>query len=268
MTSQQKKRVGGNPTTTFESVKQMPRSFSKERRTILMPPDTPPMHALIITSQLLHSALLQNALQRHNIKSISCLPSSLTSDWHPQTDAFIFSSLLEAEDWKRLLPFLLNASPKLPFIFLYKHTPDLFRNEPFKGLLKQSIFLDETLPIDEIPLLIKDLIRKSPLFDKGKQIQVGAFLLDRSQRTAVYEKMQVQLTKKEFFLLELLIQNVGRITTRESIIDYVWDRRSYVGSNTIDVYISRLRRKLQFDPEHYLIRTVPCLGYQFIPPLS
>lgn len=226
------------------------------------------MHALIITTQLLHSALLQNALKRHNIKSISCLPSSLTLDWHPQTDAFLFSNALRYEDWKRLLPFLLNASSKLPFIFLSKEAPDILGKDPFKSLLKQSVFIDETLPIDEIPLLIKDVINKSSLFEKGKQIQVGAFLLDRGQRIAVYDNKQAQLTKKEFFLLELLLQNAGRITTRENIIEYVWDRRSYVGANTIDVYISRLRRKLQSSPDHYLIRTVPCLGYQFVPPLS
>ncbi len=227
-----------------------------------------PMHALIITSQLLHSALLQNALRRQNVKSISCLPASLTQDWHPQTDAFIFTHPLSPDEWKKLMPFLLNTSPKLPFIFLYKEPFFLVRNESLKGLIKQSIFLDETLSIDEIPVLVKDLIQKSPLFERGHQIQAGTFVLDRNQRVAIYDKQRSQLTKKEFFLLELLVQNAGQVTTRESIIDYVWDRRSYVATNTIDVYISRLRRKLRSKQESDLIRTVPCLGYQFVAPMN
>lgn len=226
------------------------------------------MHALIITTRLLHSALLQNALRRHNIKSISCLPSSLTQDWHPQTDAFIFMHPLSSEEWRLLLPFLLNCSPKLPFIFLYRESLSFSQDAPLKSILKQSVFLDETLAIDELPLMVKDIIQKSPLFEKGKQIQVGSFILDRSQRLAIFDERKAQLTKKEFFLLELLVQNAGRVTTRESIIDYVWDRRSYVAGNTIDVYVSRLRRKLHTQPEDFLIRTIPCLGYQFTPPLA
>lgn len=226
------------------------------------------MHALILTTRLLHSALIQNALRRHNIKSIACLPASLTQDWQPQTDAFIFMHPFSHEEWQKILPFLLNSSPKLPFIFLYRETLFSLPNTPLKALLKQSIFLDETLAIDELPLMVKDIIQKSPLYEKGRQIQVGAFILDRSQRLAIYEHKKTQLTKKEYFLLELLVQNAGHITTRESIIDHVWDRRSYVAGNTIDVYISRLRRKLQTGPDKLLIRTVPCLGYQFTPPLS
>lgn len=222
------------------------------------------MHVLIITPQLLHSSLIQDSLKRHNIKSLMCLPSSLNGDWQPQTDALFFPEFLNAEQWKALFPFLLNVSSKLPFVFRGKLAQLSFKEGPLQPFLKQAVFLDDTLSVDEIPIVIKDLLQKSPLSEQGRCVQVGDFVLDRSQRLAQYQSQKSFLTKKEFFLLELLLQNAGQVTTRERIIDTVWDRSSYVGNNTIDVYISRLRKKLHLRPHSMLIQTVPCLGYQFV----
>ncbi len=221
------------------------------------------MHTLIITDQLIQSALLQNALKRHNIKSLVCLPSSLSSDWQPQTDALFFPDAMTMEQWKDLFPFLLNISPKLPMIFKGRTAQTQFSEHPLKSFLKQAVFLDETLSVDDIPILIKDLLLKSPLLEQGKVLKIGEFSLDRSQRLARYKEQKSILTKKEFFLLELLLQNEGQVTSRERIIDYVWDKSSYVGANTIDVYISRLRKKLKVNRKNVLIQTIPCLGYQF-----
>ncbi len=58
--------------------------------------------------------------------------------------------------------------------------------------------------------------------------------------------------------------NVGQVTTRDNIAEYVWDKRNFVAQNTIDVYISRLRRKLQIKSGRSLIETVPCLGYKLV----
>ena len=66
---------------------------------------------------------------------------------------------------------------------------------------------------------------------------------------------------KEFFLFELLSKNQGHIISRERIIDYVWDKHHYVAPNTIDVYVSRLRKKLRTLKKHWNISTIPCLGY-------
>lgn len=221
------------------------------------------MHMLIVTPHLLHSTLIQDSLKRHNIKSLVCLPSSLSQDWHPRTDALFFPELLDHEHWKALYPFLKNMSSHLPFFFFGKKAQNQFQEAPLQSFLKQAVFLDDTLSIDEIPIVAKDLLLKNPLQERGRCIQIGDFVLDRSQRLAQCQSQKSFLTKKEFFLLELLLQNAGQVTTRERIIDYVWDRSSYVGNNTIDVYISRLRKKLRFMPGSLSIQTVPCLGYQF-----
>lgn len=226
-------------------------------------PNPKSMHTLIITSQLLHSSLLQDSLKRHNIKSLICLPASLSHDWQPQTDALFFPDSLTQAEWRQIYPFMLKISSKLPLLFLGRAAQESFQEGPLKRFLKQCLFLDETLSVDEVPIVLKDLLLKNPFDEQGKCVQVGDFVLDRSQRLACYKDQKSFLTKKEFFLMELLLQNAGHVTTRERIIDYVWDKSSYVGTNTIDVYISRLRKKLHVHPKSMLIQTVPCLGYQF-----
>lgn len=221
------------------------------------------MHTLIITPRLLHSTLLRNALERQNIKNLVCSPSSLSQDWCPATDALLFPHPLTMEHWEPLLPFLLNVSPKLPLIFLSKVEPFLFQNKKFNTLTRQIIIVDETLSIDEIPLLVKDLIQNTPgVEETHKKICLGDFTLDRNQRMVTREGIQSILTKKEFFLLELLARNVGQVISREMIMDCLWDKNDYVDPNTVDVTISRLRRKMQLKRSDPLIRTVPSLGYQ------
>ena len=224
------------------------------------------MHTLIITPRLLHSTLLRSALERQNIKSLVCSPSSLTQDWCPATDALLFPHPLKTEHWKPLLPFLLNVSPKLPLIFLSKVESFLFQNKKFNTLTRQIIMVDETLGIDEIPLLVKDMIQKTPNTEAHKKICLGDFTLDRNQRLVTREGKQNVLTKKEFFLLELLARNVGQVISRELIMDCLWDKNDYVEPNTVDVTVSRLRRKMQLKRTDPLIRTIPSLGYQLYIP--
>lgn len=220
------------------------------------------MHTLIITPRLLHSSLLRGALQRQNIKSLVCTPGSLVQDWCPSTDALLFPHALESEDWKHLLPFLLNISPKMPLIFLTKIDPFLFREKKFHSLARQSILVDETLSIDEIPLLVRDLIQKSPSPEPLKKLNMGSFTLERDQRLVRAGETESILTKKEFFLLELLLRHPGQIISRDLIMDSLWDKNTYVEPNTIDVTVSRLRKKLQVKKTDSLIRTIPSLGYQ------
>lgn len=75
----------------------------------------------------------------------------------------------------------------------------------------------------------------------------------------------IDLTNAEYRLFCLLVRNAGKIVTRESILDYLWDRAgNFVDDNTLSVYIRRLREKLEKDPSHpqHLI-TVRGFGYQW-----
>ena len=88
--------------------------------------------------------------------------------------------------------------------------------------------------------------------------------MDFDQRRAFVRGEEVHLRRKEFELLRLLIENSGRVLTRDVLIDRVWGT-DYIGdTKTLDVHIKRLRAKIEVDParpQH--IVTVRGLGYKF-----
>jgi DNA-binding winged helix-turn-helix (wHTH) protein len=206
--------------------------------------------------------MLFSALKRQNIKSLPCTPKNL-EDWLPETDAIVFPHHMETRTWNKLKVFLENVNPTIPVILLGNIHKQIFNKPDFKKYLSRCIFIDDSLKLDQIVTLIKQSIDLKLKNNAGNFLKLGTLLLDKRSRTLSCKNFKVLLNRKEFYLMELLMLNVGQITTREAIIEYVWDRRSYVSQNTIDVYVSRLRKKIDSESKNMVISTIPCLGYQF-----
>jgi DNA-binding response OmpR family regulator len=89
------------------------------------------------------------------------------------------------------------------------------------------------------------------------------FNLDPNTRFLQLNGREVFLRNKEYLLLEFLMKNFGKIVSRTEILEEVWDRNIFCNTNTVDVHVSKLRKKLvsffKFSP----IRTVHSVGYIF-----
>lgn len=107
--------------------------------------------------------------------------------------------------------------------------------------------------------LIARIKRVANKNSKKNIITVSGVTLDLD-KSAVFENgKQLELTALEYKLLSLLMQNVGKVVTRELIFEKIWDVSSnFVNDNTLTVYIKRIRKKLDAD----IIKTVKGLGYQ------
>jgi DNA-binding response OmpR family regulator len=90
---------------------------------------------------------------------------------------------------------------------------------------------------------------------------VGDLELDPAARTVRRGGRRIDLTKTEFDLLELLVYNAGIVMTREVIFERIWGYDFETTSNSLDVYIGYLRRKLEADGEARLVHTVRGVGY-------
>jgi two-component system, OmpR family, response regulator RegX3 len=103
--------------------------------------------------------------------------------------------------------------------------------------------------------------------DAPAPLQVGDLRLDPSRRSATLDGDELDLTRKEFELLELLMREAGSVITRERLIDEVWDVNWFGSTKTLDVHVSGLRRKLGDDPSspRYL-HTVRGVGFRFSGP--
>jgi two-component system, OmpR family, response regulator RegX3 len=119
--------------------------------------------------------------------------------------------------------------------------------------------------------------RRSPHLPRGEdegvddghegQIISGEVTVDSVQRRVFVRDAEVKLRRKEFDLLSLLVENAGRVLTRDVLIDRVWGS-DYIGdTKTLDVHIKRLRSQIEQDPsEPALITTVRGVGYRFADP--
>jgi DNA-binding response OmpR family regulator len=108
---------------------------------------------------------------------------------------------------------------------------------------------------------------RSPSHDysemKSESVQVGDVLLDVAGYVVRVRERVIPLAHKELRLLQVLMTNQGRVMPRDTLLREVWGDQDTT-SQTLDVHISRLRRKLDLDPrERSKIRTVRGLGYVF-----
>jgi two-component system response regulator RegX3 len=101
----------------------------------------------------------------------------------------------------------------------------------------------------------------------GAVLEVGDVCLDPERHEVFVRGERVNLPLKEFELLEVLLDNAGRVLTRDQLIDRVWGA-DYVGdTKTLDVHVKRLRAKVELDPSKpERIVTIRGLGYKFAPP--
>jgi two-component system response regulator RegX3 len=95
-------------------------------------------------------------------------------------------------------------------------------------------------------------------------VEIGELRLDPSSRQVTHRGEVLELSRKEFELLQLLMRNAGSVVTRERLLDEVWDTKWLGSTKTLDVHVSGIRRKLGDDPaEPRYIHTVRGVGFRF-----
>ena len=119
------------------------------------------------------------------------------------------------------------------------------------------------------PFFVRELIARIKIQFRGqtsasKLLKAGALELDRSSCRVHLDSQPLSLTATEFRLLEFLMSRPGVVFSREQLLDAVWGHDRAVTDRTVDVYILRLRQKIESDPANpLLIRSVRGFGYSF-----
>ena len=98
----------------------------------------------------------------------------------------------------------------------------------------------------------------------GEVLRLGELEIDASSMTVQVQGRNVLTTVREFRLLEYLASHRGRVLTRDQLLDAVWKETPFVTPRSIDVYIRRLREKIELDPRHpQYLKTLRGIGYRF-----
>jgi DNA-binding response OmpR family regulator len=123
-------------------------------------------------------------------------------------------------------------------------------------------YLVKPFEFEELLARINALTRRaSGLIQTSRVIKIADLNLNLNKKSATRGDKHIDLTGKEFELLEFLMKNKGRVLSRVEIAEKVWDITFDTGTNVVDVYISILRKKIDRDFEEKLIHTKVGLGY-------
>jgi len=122
-------------------------------------------------------------------------------------------------------------------------------------------YLTKPFSFTELVLRIKALLRRGQPSNRSDVLKVANLVMDRSAHQVRRGNRLIELTSKEFALLEYLMTNVGRVLSRTMIVENVWDQSFEGLTNIVDVYIRQLRRKIDENDSPKLLRTVRGVGY-------
>lgn len=123
-------------------------------------------------------------------------------------------------------------------------------------------YLVKPFAVAELLARVRALGRRNSRGSNGRdQLRAGELTLDVSRHSAVRGDREIELTVKEFQLLELLLRHQGQVLTRTQILDHVWQYDRDFASNVVDIYIHYLRNKIDKGFKDQLIHTIRGVGY-------
>lgn len=121
-------------------------------------------------------------------------------------------------------------------------------------------YLSKPFHFEELTARIRSMLRRSSV-EKSTQLKVGDLILDPISRKAKRGNTEIELTTREYALLEYLMRNADRVLSRSVITQHVWNYNFAVDSNLVDVYINRLRNKVEAEGGSRLIHSIRGVGY-------
>lgn len=166
----------------------------------------------------------------------------------PYKNGFIFCE--EIRDFSNVpIIFLTSAGDDINLINAINYGGDDFLAKPFQMQILRS--------------KIKAQLRRAYTFNKSSnsQIKHGDVALDLDAMTIIYKDKEQPLSKNEYLILEILMENIGRVVTRSQIMDKLWATDSYIDDNTLTVNVTRLRKKLQDVGIEDFVETKKGVGY-------
>ncbi|MDH6303768.1 DNA-binding response OmpR family regulator [Parabacteroides sp. PF5-5] len=122
-------------------------------------------------------------------------------------------------------------------------------------------YLVKPFSFQELDARIQALLRRSKVGETSSSLSCGDLVLETENRRAIRKGEAINLTVREYRLLEYLMLNQGTPLSRENIIKQVWDKEADRNMNVVDVYVNYLRTKIDKGFDRKLIRTVSGIGY-------
>lgn len=218
------------------------------------------MHILIIEDEVkiadylakgLNESGYSTAIARNGVEALSSLQQQ-------KFDLALLDVMLPDLDGWQVLQTLRTFS-QIPVLMLTARDHVLDR---VKGLeLGADDYLSKPFSYIELLARIKSLLRRAPRMEQ-EAYQVSNLVLNRLKHEVQRDGQKIELSQKEFALLQLLMEHQGQVMTRSQIASMVWNINFNTDTNVVDVAIRRLRSKIDDHFSPRLIHTVRGMGYK------
>lgn len=154
----------------------------------------------------------------------------------------------------------IRKNSKVPIIFLTSHTENL--DLVMAMNMGGDDYITKPFSMDVLIVKIQALLRRTyDYYVESKTLEVQGVQLDLMDTSLKAEGNEIELTKNEFKIMKLLMENKNRVVLREEIMEALWDSDCFVDDNTLTVNVNRLRKKLEDMGLKGFIQTKKGMGY-------
>ena len=160
---------------------------------------------------------------------------------------------------------IIRKNSKVPILFISAADENL--NLIMAMDLGADDYLTKPFELDLLQIKIRALLRRAYEYIETRNILYKDISLDCDKMIISRENKEIELTKNEFKILEILLEKPGKVVNRDEIIDKIWQSDSYIDDNTLTVNVMRLRKKLEDINIFELIKTKKGVGY-YVPPTN
>lgn len=150
---------------------------------------------------------------------------------------------------------------KVPVIFLSSAVDNM--NIVMAVNMGADDFIPKPFDLEVLTVKIQAMLRRSYDFaGTGSMLEHKGAILNLNETTLTYQEQKIELTKNEFRILEILMENKEKVVSRETLMTKLWESDNYVDENTLSVNVNRLRKKLEALGLEEFILTKKGIGYR------
>ncbi|MEC4806018.1 MAG: response regulator transcription factor [Jaaginema sp. PMC 1079.18] len=223
------------------------------------------MHVLFVEDEAKIANFVQAGLKEQGFVVDYCdngdraQEQALTQEY----DVIVLDIMVPGKDGLAILKHLRRMGRNTPVILLTARNE---LDDRLEGLnLGADDYMTKPFFVEELVARIHAVVRRS-IGERQNILSVGNLKLDRISREVSCDEQTVELTTREFNLLEYLMRSPGRVFTRTQILEQVWGYDFNPSTNVVDVCIQRLRKKIDRPEQPSWIENIRGVGYRFVKP--
>jgi DNA-binding response OmpR family regulator len=220
------------------------------------------MHLLLIEDDTRVARFIQKGLQaeRHVVEMVFDGPQGLEMALTRPYDLIVLDLLLPSKNGLDVCRELRGHGIHVPVLMLTAR--DAIEDRVLGFAVGADDYLVKPFAFEELVARIRSLLRRATTVDLAPALAVADLTLDKDRHEVRRGGTLVALTPKEFALLECLMRHPDRAVSRTMIEQHVWSYARDSLTNVVDVYIRRLRKKVNRGSRHKLIHTIRGVGYK------